>query len=146
MCCRDTVSFNLHMKRKQKPQPQKDILEEFTVQGSNISPKNGHVESMIVRTSRLVGYVKSPWRVYCFIGKSVTHLLFHAIFTCDFGDDDPTPLETPRWKFPTRRTGEPMQAGKISELLCFDDTLHTYSDMFRHFKHCLLSRIVELGP
>ena len=32
------------MKRKQKPQPQKDILEEFTVQGSNISPKNGHVE------------------------------------------------------------------------------------------------------
>ena len=41
--------------------------------------------------------------------------LFHAIFTCDFGDDDPVPpLETPRWKFPTRRTGEPMQAGKSS--------------------------------
>ena len=36
--------FNLHMKRKQKPQPQKDILEEFTVQGSNISTKNGHFE------------------------------------------------------------------------------------------------------
>ena len=44
------------------PAPVGMILYDFrypmnTLQGTNISPKNGHFESMIFRTSRLVGYV-----------------------------------------------------------------------------------------
>ena len=90
---------------------------------------------MIVRTSRLVGYVKSPWRVYCFIGKSVTHFLISCDLHMWFRG---------WWSFPwkllpleisnSQGPGSQCRRGRCLNSCVLMTPLRTYSDMFRHFK------------
>ena len=91
---------------------------------------------MIVRTSRLVGYVKSPWRVYCFIGRSVTHVFISCDLHLWFRGwwSGPTLGNSPLEISNSQDRGANAGGEEFDESCVLMTLLHTYSDMFRHFK------------